>query len=120
MAIEEVARNIFRIDAIPFPQLVSVLAVAGEGGWTLIDTGLPSSPRRLQAALSRLGIRPAALARIYLTHHHPDHVGGLPGMREWAPGAEIVAPEYEAEIIAGKRPMDPSSGSVNRALQRFN
>jgi glyoxylase-like metal-dependent hydrolase (beta-lactamase superfamily II) len=92
MAVEELARNIFRIDAIPFPHLVSVLAVAGESGWTLIDTGIATSARRLQAALSRLGIRPAALAGIYLTHHHLDHVGGLPGMREWAPGAEIIAP----------------------------
>jgi glyoxylase-like metal-dependent hydrolase (beta-lactamase superfamily II) len=117
MGVQELARGIFRIDAIPFPHLVSVLAVAGEGGWTLIDTGIASSPRRLQAALSVLGIEPAALARIYLTHHHPDHVGGLLGMREWAPSAEIIAPEYEADIIAGKRPMDRPANRLLGALQ---
>jgi glyoxylase-like metal-dependent hydrolase (beta-lactamase superfamily II) len=119
MAVEELARNIFRIDAIPCPHLVGVLAVAGESGWTLIDTGIATSERRLQAALSRLGIRPAALAGIYLTHHHLDHVGGLPGMREWAPGAEIIAPEHEADIIPGKRPADrPANRLFGRVQSR--
>jgi glyoxylase-like metal-dependent hydrolase (beta-lactamase superfamily II) len=117
---ERLVPNVYRIDGFAVSQMLNILAIAGEDGWTIVDTGISASPRRIQAGLAALAIRPDALARIYLTHHHPDHVGGLPGMRAWAPNAEIVAPEYEAEIIAGKRPMDPSSGSVNRAMQRFN
>jgi glyoxylase-like metal-dependent hydrolase (beta-lactamase superfamily II) len=41
-------------------------------------------------------------------------------MRAWAPKAETVASDYEAEIIAGKRPMDPPSHPAMRAVQRFN
>ena len=117
---ERLVPNVYRIDGFGLSQMLNILAIAGEDGWTIVDTGISGSPRRIQAGLTALGIRPDALARIYLTHHHADHVGGLPGMRAWAPNAEIVAPEYEAEIIAGKRPMDPSSSPVNRAIQRFN
>jgi glyoxylase-like metal-dependent hydrolase (beta-lactamase superfamily II) len=116
---EKLANGVYRIDAIGLSNMVNVFAIAGGEGWTLVDTGIGGSPGRIQAALTALGIRPAHLRRIYLTHHHSDHVGGLPGMREWAPDAEIVAPEHEAEIIEGKRPMDPSSTRPFRVLQRL-
>src|SRR5438309_6154814 len=112
---EQLAPNVYRIDAIGLASMVNVFAIAGEGGWTLVDTGTGGSPRRIQAALASLGIRPEHLRRIYLTHHHSDHVGGLPGMHAWAPDAEIVAPEHEAEIIEGSgpwtRPRTTCSGS---------
>src|SRR2546428_4926765 len=117
---EELANGVYRIDAIGISYAINVLAVAGRDGWTLVDTGLSGSPKRIQLALTALGVRPAALARIYLTHHHQDHIGGLPGMRAWAPDAEIVASDHEAEIIAGKRPMDPSANRLMRFGQRWN
>jgi glyoxylase-like metal-dependent hydrolase (beta-lactamase superfamily II) len=117
---ERLVPNVYRIDGFGLPRTLNILAIAGEDGWSIVDTGISGSPKRIQAGLAALGVSPDALARIYLTHHHTDHVGGLPGMRAWAPNAEIVAPEYEAEIITGKRPMDASSNPVNRAIQRFN
>jgi glyoxylase-like metal-dependent hydrolase (beta-lactamase superfamily II) len=117
---EELAPGVYRIDAAPLPGAVNVFAVRGAEGWTLIDTGLPGSPRRIRRALAALGVEPAALTAIYLTHHHQDHVGGLPDLRLWAPQTEVVAPEHEAEIIAGDRPMDRSSSPLFRFLQRWN
>lgn len=114
---EELAPGIYRIDAIGLPYAINVFAVAGDNGWTLVDTGLSGSAKRVRAALTALDVAPAALACIYVTHHHLDHVGGLPGMRAWAPEAEILAPEHEADIIAGKQPADPSSNRVMQALQ---
>ena len=96
---------------------MNVLAVQGPDGWTLVDTGTGGSPKRIQAGLDSLGVAPGQLARIYLTHHHPDHVGGLKAMRAWAPGAEIVASEHEAEIISGRRPIDRSANPVFGRLQ---
>ncbi|MBO0704698.1 MAG: MBL fold metallo-hydrolase [Candidatus Dormibacteraeota bacterium] len=117
--IEELSPGIYRIDAIRFANAINVLAISGEDGWTLVDTGLAGSPARIQAALAALGLGPPALARIYLTHHHQDHVAGLPGMRAWAPGAEIVAPEHDGDIIAGTRPPDSSSSRLFRLTQRW-
>ncbi len=115
---EQIGPNVYRIDAIRFTHAISVFAISGDAGWTLVDTGIGSSPERIQAALGTLGVTPGSLTAIYLTHHHSDHIGGLPGMRAWAPGAEIVAPEHEARIIAGEQPPDPSSNRVMRWMQK--
>ncbi len=117
---EQIAPGVYRIDAFSISNAINVFALSGEHGWTLVDTGIPSSPKRIQAALTSLGIAPAHLTRIYLTHHHQDHIGGIPGMRTWAPQAEIVAPEHEAEIIGGEQPLDSSSNRILRSLQRWN
>lgn len=61
----------------------------GEDGWTLVDTGL---------ALPDLGEHVKALglpiARIVVTHFHPDHVGGGEQLRE-ATGAPVLQGELD-------------------------
>lgn len=44
------------------------------------------------------------LATVFVTHHHPDHVGGLPDLRERHPGITVCGPEGIAgvtEILHG-------------------
>ena len=57
--------------------------LAGEDGWTLVDTGLawPDLEERVLA----LGV---PIARIVVTHFHPDHVGGADQVRA-ATGAPV-------------------------------
>jgi glyoxylase-like metal-dependent hydrolase (beta-lactamase superfamily II) len=43
---------------------------------TLIDAGLPGSNWMLRRAVARLGRDPSEIARVILTHEHPDHAGG--------------------------------------------
>ena len=47
----------------------------GSDGWTLVDTGLglPDAAERWEPVLAELD---APVARIVVTHFHPDHAGG--------------------------------------------
>lgn len=113
---EKIAPGIYRLDALPIERAVSVFLIAESDGWTLIDTGVAASVGRITAALGALGGTPATLKRIFLTHHHSDHIGGLAGLVAWAPAAEIVAPTREAAIIGGTQPPDPSENPILRAM----
>ncbi|HEY8602390.1 MAG TPA: MBL fold metallo-hydrolase [Thermomicrobiales bacterium] len=113
---EKIAPGIYRADALPLKYNISVYLIAERDGWTLVDTALESSVPRIKAALLALGGGPETLKRIYLTHHHSDHIGGLGALAAWAPSAEIIAPEGEAAIISGEKPPEQSENPLMRAL----
>jgi glyoxylase-like metal-dependent hydrolase (beta-lactamase superfamily II) len=77
---------------------------------------LESSVTRIKTALLALGGDAETLKRIYLTHHHPDHIGGLSALATWAPQAEIITSEGEAAIISGTSPPDQSENPIMRAM----
>jgi glyoxylase-like metal-dependent hydrolase (beta-lactamase superfamily II) len=116
---ERIAPGVYRVDAVRLSNLISVLLLEGSDGWTLVDTGLGNSAGPIREALAALEGNPDELRRIYLTHHHSDHIGGLPGVLEWAPEAEVMASEHEAEIISGSSEPDPSSNPVFRFISRY-
>jgi len=74
----EVAEGILWL-RLPLPMAldhVNVYALADADGWTLIDTGMNSRKTRdiWEAALAG-PLAGKTVARVLLTHHHPDHVG---------------------------------------------
>ena len=115
---ELIAPGVYRIDAARFSNMINVLLLENDGGWTLVDTGTGNSVGRIQEAISALGSGPDDLKRIFLTHQHDDHTGGLRGLLEWAPNAEVGASPHEAEVISGRREKDPFSNPVIRRLTR--
>ena len=50
----------------------------------------PGDAVPVSAALRRLN---ASLAAILLTHHHPDHVGGVAQLKQEWPGVQVLAPD---------------------------
>ena len=115
---EIVAPGVYKVDAIGLKNAVNVLLLENDDGWTLVDTGLGSSPQRIREALGTLGSGLADIKRIFITHQHDDHTGGLKDLVAWAPGAEVGASAHEAEVVSGRRGYDPQSGALLRYLAR--
>ncbi len=69
---------------------VNCYAIADDDGWTIVDTGFDT--RRSRGIWEKLLDGPLAgraVARVLVTHHHPDHVG-LAGWFQRDHGAELV------------------------------
>ena len=115
---EKIASGVYRVDAVRFKNTINMLLLENDDGWTLVDTGVESSVGRMKGALASLGSGPEDLKRIFITHHHDDHVGGLKGVLEWAPHAEVGATAHEAEVISGRRGLDPPSNGFMRYMSR--
>src|SRR5215211_7663043 len=113
---EKIATGVYRVNAVGFPNAINVLLLENDDGWTLVDTGVENSPDRIRDALSALGSGPEDLRRIFLSHHHGDHIGGLKGIRGWAPDAELGATEYEALVISGGLPPAPPMNPILRRM----
>ncbi|MEZ5332208.1 MAG: MBL fold metallo-hydrolase [Thermoanaerobaculia bacterium] len=106
----------FRPGVLLFPQPTPTLPPAaftnayllGTGAAVLVDPGSPDAgeadrlAEALAAAEERLGRRTTA---IWLTHHHPDHVGGAARLRERL-GVPVLAHSETARLLAGRVPVD--------------
>ncbi|MDQ4127626.1 MAG: MBL fold metallo-hydrolase [Actinomycetota bacterium] len=115
---ELIAPGVYRVDAVRFRNFINVLLLENDDGWTLVDTGVAGSAARIQEAITALGSGAEDLRRIFITHQHDDHTGGLSNLMEWAPKAEVGASPHEAEVVSGRRGMDPPSGPILRYLAR--
>lgn len=74
----------------PLPQRpghVHSYLVPGDDGWTVVDTGLglPDATERWAATLAGVG----PIARVFVTHFHPDHVGAAADLSELT-GAPVL------------------------------
>ena len=63
------------------PGHVHSYLLPGEDGWIVVDTGvgLPDAKETWAAALDGVGGR---VARVFITHFHPDHVGAAADLHE--------------------------------------
>ena len=50
-------------------------------------------PGEAEPVIAALGSRGASLAAILLTHHHPDHIGGVSQLKKLWPAAAVIAPD---------------------------
>jgi hydroxyacylglutathione hydrolase len=101
---------------------VAVIPVA-EREVALIDAGNDKSGKAILAELSRRQLGPEAVTAIFITHGHPDHLGGA-GL---FPNAQVMALDREAAMVEGREgahgpitrlmPVSPTGLKVARALQ---
>lgn len=69
----------------------------------LVDTGMPRQAARILSYLAHVGLQPAQLRVILLTHHDIDHIGSAAALKR-ATGAEVWAPADDLPYIAGDLP----------------
>jgi len=106
---ELVAPGVYRLDAIGLKNVINVLLLEDDNGWTIVDTGVKGSTDRIKKAVTDLGSGPGDVKRVFVTHHHGDHTGGLNGLLAWAPDMEVWATAHEAEVVSGRRGYDAPS-----------
>lgn len=86
------------------------LLVDQDGGRSacLIDTGLYGELPLLRRRMRALGLGPASLAAVLLTHGHLDHTGNLWAIRRWS-GAKVLAHAREELHVQGTYPYQGAS-----------
>ncbi|HEY6324112.1 MAG TPA: MBL fold metallo-hydrolase [Thermoanaerobaculia bacterium] len=101
------------------PALTTNAYLLGFGDAVLVDPGAadPAEIERLVAALAaahqRLGRRVTA---IWLTHHHPDHVAGVPALRQRL-GVPVLAHPATAERLAAHGAFGGMDGTLGDGQQ---
>lgn len=86
------------------PAMTTNTYALGTGEAVLVDPGSPLDgendllERALAAMRDRLGRR---ITAIWLTHHHPDHIGGVARLRSFL-GVPVLAHPLTAERLAGR------------------
>lgn len=71
---------------------------------TLIDAGDIDSAAAIEDAIRTLGLDPAGIRRIVITHGHRDHYGAAQELAD-RHGAEIIAHALDAPVVRGERPV---------------
>jgi len=102
--VDELPGGIRRV-TLPLPTRpghVHAYLLPGDDGWTIVDTGLGLPDARDRWAAELDGV-PGRVARIVVTHFHPDHVGAARDLAELT-GAPVLQGrlDYEqCEIVWG-------------------
>jgi glyoxylase-like metal-dependent hydrolase (beta-lactamase superfamily II) len=83
---------------------VNAYLVREDDGFTLVDTMLKGSGKRIRAAADALG---APIVRIALTHAHGDHIGSVDELARALPGVEVLISTRDARFLAKDMSLDP-------------
>ena len=90
----------------PFKVGPANVYVFTDGPLTLIDCGpnTPAAENALRLGLAEHGLHVQQIARVIISHAHPDHFGLAPRIREVS-GAEVFVGEHDLPKISGTREM---------------
>jgi glyoxylase-like metal-dependent hydrolase (beta-lactamase superfamily II) len=108
MAVVEIVSGVYGIGM----GYVNAFFIVGEGGLTLVDSGLAKRKDIILGAVAGAGKQPADLRHILITHHHIDHIGSLADLKD-ATGARCYVHPADSPIVRGEEPQPgPNPGSL--------
>jgi len=103
-------RQLLDLDFRDTEGLVASYLLPSEEGWTLIETGPSTCREPLLRSLARAGVGPEEVRRVFVTHIHLDHAGGMGAVVDAFPRATFYAHEIgvphlvdPARLIASAR-----------------
>jgi glyoxylase-like metal-dependent hydrolase (beta-lactamase superfamily II) len=88
-----VGRQLLDLDFRDTEGLVAAYLLPQEGGWTLLETGPSTCRESLLAGVARAGVAPEEVLRVFVTHIHLDHAGGMGAVVSAFPKATFYAHE---------------------------
>lgn len=86
-------RQLVDLDFRDTEGLVAAYLLPQEGGWTLVETGPSTCRDALLRGVARAGVSPPEVRRVFVTHIHLDHAGGMGGIVNAFPNATFYAHE---------------------------
>ena len=81
---------------------IGAILITGSDGHVLIDSGTEAGAEVVLANLAALGIAPAEIKLLLLSHEHHDHGGGLARLQA-ATGARLLLSPAAAQVMASGR-----------------
>ena len=78
---------------------VYVIGDPGSKDLSIVDAGLTGKGGYKAESIRKLGIEPADVKRIIMTHTHLDHIGCLAEIQKAFPGAELWVHKLEADLL---------------------
>ena len=100
----ELAPNVYRIPTMG-SGINSFLFKESDGSLTLVDCGLKSAPKKIEAAIKSLKRDMSDVKKVLFTHSHDDHAGGAAKVIELIGSPEVISHEVEREFLeSGKTP----------------
>ena len=100
-AVLDLGHGVYQIDTFMagYERITAGYLIRGERP-CLVETGTAPSAPLVRDALAGLGVGPADLATIVVTHIHLDHAGGTGDLAGMFPGAQVVVHERGARHLA--------------------
>jgi glyoxylase-like metal-dependent hydrolase (beta-lactamase superfamily II) len=109
----KLSEHLYQLGTKRFPVYLSL----GERGM-IIEGGTGGTAELIAAQVAQLGVDPARIDYLALTHTHADHIGAMPRLRELWPSLRILAGPVAAAALSAAnhinefRPADRMIGKI--------
>ena len=101
------------------PSGLSSVVVRTPAGLVLLDGALPQSVAQIVANIEAVGLDPAELKYILVSHAHYDHVGGVAALQRRTGAVVVTGPEAVAALRAGTTLADDPQAAIGAAAMSF-